>query len=230
MANGWRETPHLLFTLAGNYLVQGRYAEAEALYRRVLNLRDQQSPTRSPDSYILSQLGKVCVAMGKSAEAEILFERALAGYEQEPGLIENWVTTISELVGLYQSQQRWDHAELFLQQRQSFVSALQRDKNLAGEPTPWPDADLILMLKYVNLLMNRGNHEDASSMCRRLISSYKDRLAETRGSENPVKTLALTNGLVYALRGYAVALRSIQRSAEAELVDREIVTLLASID
>jgi CHAT domain-containing protein/tetratricopeptide (TPR) repeat protein len=64
----------------------GQYAEAEKLYRQVLDMREQKLGDESfPVVQVLNRLGYSLVELGRFAEGEQLFRRALATAEQISG-------------------------------------------------------------------------------------------------------------------------------------------------
>jgi tetratricopeptide (TPR) repeat protein len=64
--------------LAGLYYSQGRYAEAEPLYRRSLQIREQQLGAEHPDTATsLNNLALLYRSQGRYAEAEPLYRRSL---------------------------------------------------------------------------------------------------------------------------------------------------------
>ncbi|KAL3488611.1 putative kinesin light chain [Aspergillus germanicus] len=102
----WREyLPHALYLIdsaefqayQGNYddflprigsclQSDGRYGEAEIVFRNVLEMREGACGTEDPDTLVsVSQLGSVLDGQGKYDEAEALHRRALQGYEKVLG-------------------------------------------------------------------------------------------------------------------------------------------------
>jgi CHAT domain-containing protein len=75
-----------LNNLAGLYLAQGKYAEAEPLHRRALAIREKVPGPEHPDgATALSYLARVYQDQGKYAEAEPLYRRALRILEKALG-------------------------------------------------------------------------------------------------------------------------------------------------
>ena len=83
------EAPRLalsLNNLANVYHSQGKYAEAEPLYKRALAIVEKAFGQEHPNvATSLNNLGGVYVAQGKYAEADPLFKRALAIQENALG-------------------------------------------------------------------------------------------------------------------------------------------------
>ena len=64
----------------------GRYAEAEPLYRRSLEIREKQLGADHPDvAHSLNNLAGLYQAMGRYAEAEPLYKRSLEIREKQLG-------------------------------------------------------------------------------------------------------------------------------------------------
>ena len=75
-----------LNNLADLYQAMGRYAEAEPLYRRSLEIREKQLGRDHPDvATSLNNLANLYRAMGRYAEAEPLYRRSLAIREKQLG-------------------------------------------------------------------------------------------------------------------------------------------------
>ncbi len=83
------EDPRLatsLNNLADLYRLQGRYAEAEPLYKRSLEILEKALGAEHPDvATSLNNLAEVYRAQGRYAEAEPLYERSLAIREKALG-------------------------------------------------------------------------------------------------------------------------------------------------
>jgi tetratricopeptide (TPR) repeat protein len=78
--------PTLLNNLADLYRAQGRYAEAEPLYKRSLAIRETALGPGHPDvATSLNNLADLYRAQGRYAEAEPLYKRALAIREKALG-------------------------------------------------------------------------------------------------------------------------------------------------
>ena len=75
-----------LNNLAGLYEAQGRYAEAEPLYKRALAINEKALGPDHPDvAASLNNLANLYQAQGRYAEAEPLYKRALAIQEKALG-------------------------------------------------------------------------------------------------------------------------------------------------
>ena len=104
--------------LARLYISQGRYAEAEPLFRRSLAIRERTRRTNAGDTaaFSLEGLANVCKAQCRYAEAETLLQRALAMREGARGLEHSFVAIpLSNLADVYKEQGRYAEAEPLLQ-------------------------------------------------------------------------------------------------------------------
>jgi len=102
-----------LGNLAGLYTSQGRYADAESLYRRTLAIREKTLGPDDPDvAASLNKLASVYTDQGRYADAEPLYRQAIAIYieTQSPQHLNTGIGRIKlgrALVG----QQRYAEAE-----------------------------------------------------------------------------------------------------------------------
>ena len=96
------------------YLAQGRYAEAEALHKRALAIREKAlGPDHADVALSLNNLAALYVAQGRYAEAEPLYKRSLAIQEKALGPDHPDVgTSLNNLAGLYTAQGRYGEAEV----------------------------------------------------------------------------------------------------------------------
>ena len=101
-----------LNNLAILYREMGRYAEAEPLYRRSLEIREKQLGRDHPDvAGSLNNLANLYSDMGRYAEAEPLFRRSLAIREKQLGADHPDVAqSLNNLANLSATLGRWDEA------------------------------------------------------------------------------------------------------------------------
>ncbi|MEE8176619.1 MAG: tetratricopeptide repeat protein, partial [Acidobacteriota bacterium] len=102
-----------LNNLAGLYNSQGKYAEAEPLYRRALAIAEAilgpEHPNVAPG---INNLGALYLAQGKYAEAEPLFQRSQAIWEKALGPEHPDVAlSLGNLASVYQAQRNYEAAE-----------------------------------------------------------------------------------------------------------------------
>jgi CHAT domain-containing protein len=92
--------------LAALYQSQGRYSEAEPLYKQALAIRKQQLGDNHPDTATsLNNLAALYQSQGRYSEAEPLYKQALAIRKQQLGDNHpDTATSLNNLALLYQSQ------------------------------------------------------------------------------------------------------------------------------
>jgi CHAT domain-containing protein/tetratricopeptide (TPR) repeat protein len=102
-----------LASLADVYWRQGKYAEAEALYKRAVVIREKVlGKDHSGVADYLNNLGLILNDQGKYAEAEGLYNRALAIYDKAQNTRQPLVArTLSNLAGVYTHQGKYSEAE-----------------------------------------------------------------------------------------------------------------------
>ena len=95
------------------YRAQGRYAEAEPLYKRSLAIREKALGPDHPDvGDSLNNLAELYRAQGRYAEAEPLYKRSLAIAEKALGPDHPDVgAALNNLAALYEAQGRYAEAE-----------------------------------------------------------------------------------------------------------------------
>ncbi len=106
---------------------QGKYADAEKVAQRALNVAEKTFPTNHPTVAIaLNNLAFLYEAQGKYAEAEPLYKRALAILEKALGKNHpNVANSLGGLAGLYSDQGKYSEAEpLFKRALTIFEKAL----------------------------------------------------------------------------------------------------------
>ncbi|GAB4468194.1 MAG: hypothetical protein OHK0037_25540 [Elainellaceae cyanobacterium] len=143
--------------LATIYQKQGRYAEAEPLFRRVLQLREQHLGPAHPEvATALNNLALLYQAEGRYYEAEPLFQRALAIDEQvyDPRHLEV-ATDLHNLAGLYQDQGRYDEAEAL------YLRSLAIDERFYGVEHPDVATDLH---NLAELYQDQGRYDEAEAL------------------------------------------------------------------
>ena len=86
-----------LNNLAGSIRSQGRYADAEPLFKRSLAIREKALGPDHPDvAQSLNNLAELYQAQGRYADAEPLYKRSLAIREKALGPDHPDVATIAE--------------------------------------------------------------------------------------------------------------------------------------
>lgn len=110
------DDPRLATTLddlAELYRAQGRYAEAEPLYKRSLAIREKIStPDQADQVGTLDGLAELYKAQGRYAEAEPLFKRSLEISEKNHGRTHPEVAAgVESLAELYNAEGKYAEAE-----------------------------------------------------------------------------------------------------------------------
>src|ERR1700730_6630482 len=109
------EVANSLSNLASLYEDQGRYAEAEPLYKRSLVIREKAAASGPPDVTVLlnnavalNSLANLYVHEGKYADAERLYKRSLAIREKAAGPGHpDFAQSLGNLANLYMSQGKY---------------------------------------------------------------------------------------------------------------------------
>jgi tetratricopeptide (TPR) repeat protein len=98
---------------ADTYLSQGRYSDAEPLYRQALEAKEQElGPDHSDVAASLNNLARLYTREGRYGDAEPLYERAIAIWEKALGPENPEVAVgVSNLATLYEAQGRYAQAE-----------------------------------------------------------------------------------------------------------------------
>jgi CHAT domain-containing protein/Tfp pilus assembly protein PilF len=102
-----------LNNLAELYKDQGRYADAEPLFKRSLDIAEKASGPNHPEfAGSLDNLASLYIHQGRYADAEPLIKRSLAIYEKTLGPNHPYVSTpLNDLASLYKTQGRYAEAE-----------------------------------------------------------------------------------------------------------------------
>jgi tetratricopeptide (TPR) repeat protein len=157
--------------LAELYRKQGKYKEAEPLYRRSLFIVEKQLGEDHPDVAVrLNNLAVLYQNQGKYNEAEPLYLRSLSIVEKQLGEEHPDVaTSLNNLAFLYHNQGKYNEAEsLYLR------SLSIREKQL-GENHP----DVATSLNNLaELYSNQGKYDEAEPLHRRSLSIVEKQLGE----------------------------------------------------
>jgi CHAT domain-containing protein/Flp pilus assembly protein TadD len=203
----------LLNNLAQLYQLQGRYADAEPLYRRSLAIREKaEGPDHPFVAVILSSLAGLYEHQGRYADAEPLLKRSLAIGEKALGPDHPDVATaLNNLAMLYQTQGRYADAEPLYRR-----SLAIREKALG------PDhSDVAASLNNLaELYKIQGRYADAEPLNKRSLAIGEKAL----GPDHPY-VAALLNNLVrlYQDQGrYADALPILKRTISHNFADKSI--------
>src|SRR5215831_2077948 len=185
-----------LNSLAVLYHVQGKYAEAEPLYKRALGIREKTLGPDHPDvASSLNSLAALYRAQGKYTEAEPLYQRALMIRERalepdNPGT----AMSLNGLALLYSAQRKYTEAEPLYQR-----ALMMREKALG------PDhRDVATSLNNLALLYYaQGKYVEAEPLYKRALAIREKGL----GPRHP--------DVAESMENYAALLRKTNREAEA---------------
>jgi CHAT domain-containing protein/tetratricopeptide (TPR) repeat protein len=148
--------------LALLYYRQGRYGEAEELYKRALAIRAQVLGESHPDvAYALNNLALVYWTQGRYSEAEGLYKRALAILEKALGANHadvGW--TVNDLALVYRAQGKYSEAE------ELFERALVIREKALGSSHPNVGKTLN---NLANVLRDQGKYSQAEELYNRAL-------------------------------------------------------------
>jgi CHAT domain-containing protein/Flp pilus assembly protein TadD len=171
-----------LNNLAALYERQGRYSQAEPLYRQALEMRQRLLGKEHPSvASSLNDLAILYESQGRYSEAEPLFRQAL---EMRQRLLGNEhpdvAGSLNNLAALYQRQGRYSEAEPLYRQ------ALEMNQRLMGDEYP-AVASSLNNLAY--LYETQGRYSQAEPLFRQALE-IRQRLL---GDEHPVVAISLNN-------------------------------------
>jgi tetratricopeptide (TPR) repeat protein len=193
-----------LLNRTGYYLDdRARYAEAEPLYQRALQIREQQVGAQHPDTaQSLNNLAALYWNQGKYEQAEPLYQRALQIREQQVGAQHpDTAQSLNNLAALYKTQGKYEQAEPLYQRALSI-----REQQLGAQH---PDTAQSLN-NLAELYRAQGKDAQAEPLYQRALSTYEQQL----GPDHPDTASSLNNlALLYYTQGkYAQAEPLFQRA------------------
>jgi tetratricopeptide (TPR) repeat protein len=168
--------------LAELYRSQGRYEEAEPLYKQALTLYQKLLGDRHPDvAIIINNLAVLYKSQGRYEEAEPLYKQALALKQELLGDRHLSVaTSINNLAVLYDSQGRYEEAEPLYKQALSLIQELLGARH--------PDvATSINNLAF--LYSSQGRYEEAEPLLKQALALRQELL----GDRHPNVAISLNN-------------------------------------
>ena len=179
------ETPQAarLLNRAGFYLAQrARYAEAEPLHRRALDIYEKVLGPEHPDTAMsLNNLADLLLLKGEYAQAEPLFRRALEIREKALGPEHpNTARSLNNLAALLESKGEYAEAESL------FRRALKIRKKELGSEHPRTAQSLS---NLADLLRSKGEYAEAEPLYRRALDICEKAL----GPEHPDTATSLNN-------------------------------------
>jgi tetratricopeptide (TPR) repeat protein len=176
---------------ASLYWSQGRYEEAERLYRRALEGWEEMLGPKHLDTLgAVYNLARVYWSQGRYEEAERLYQRALEGWEETLGPKHpETLRTVQNLAIVYWSQGRYEEAERL------YRRALDRWEEMLGPKHP---DTLGTVEGLAGVYRGQGRYKEAERLYRRSLEGREEAL----GPKHP-DTLRTVEGLagVYRSQG-----------------------------
>jgi CHAT domain-containing protein/tetratricopeptide (TPR) repeat protein len=178
----------------------GKYAEALPLAQAMVADQEKRPPSRDLGA-ALGNLAEVYAGMGRDADAESVYKRALAVMEKTIGLDSNdIVPELSNLGALYERQSRYAEAEPLLKRALAL-----REKALPPNP---PKVGVALN-NLATVYEKQDRHSESEPLLKRALAIYQ----KIPGAERAVATLVDNLGQVYKAEGrYADAEPVIKQS------------------
>ncbi len=202
------ETVFLLARIAGLLQVQGRYEEAEKVYKRVLNT---QTKVLGPENFntlnTVSSLASVYDRLARYADAEPLYKRRLANQEKALGPDHpETAFTLASLAANFRAQARYSEAEQLQRRVNSIINKEHDPKNLYS-PTS--------LFNLAQLYYQHGRHGEAERLFVRALAINEAQFPGVEGPEQPI-TVSILIGLanVFVDQG---------RYGEAELIYKRVL-------
>jgi tetratricopeptide (TPR) repeat protein len=176
------EAGYLLGKTADYLSEHALYAEAEPLYRRTLDIREQQLGLEHPDTAdILNNLAGLYYAQGRYTEAESLYQRALAIWEQQLGPQHPATAqSLNNLAALYRGQGRYTEAEPLYQR----ALAIWEQQLGPAHPNTATSLNNLALLYYV-----QGRYAEAEPLYQRALLICEQQL----GPQHPDTATNLDN-------------------------------------
>jgi len=195
-----------LFAQSGKVIAlikAGKYNEALPLAQAMVADQEKRGPSRDLAG-ALNNLGQVYADMGRDAEAEPLYKRALAIMEKAVGLESvDIAIELNNLAALYQRQLRYDEAEPL------FKRALALSER--SLPANHPDLGRALNNLATNF-EKQDRHAESEALTKRALAIYQ----KIPGAEPAVATLLNNLGQIYKAEG---------RYADAEPVVKQSLAI-----
>ncbi|MBV9689657.1 MAG: DUF2225 domain-containing protein [Ktedonobacteraceae bacterium] len=185
------ETARLLNQIAFYFYERALYTEAEPLYRRGLEIREQRVEGEHPDTACnLNNLAALYSKQGKYEQAEPLYQQALAIYERVlGGEHPEMASSLNNLAALYSEQGKYEQAEPLLKR------ALAVCERILGAEHPETAQSLNSLAM---LYSKQGKYEQAEPLYQQALAIYERVL----GGEHPETASSLNNlAMLYSEQG-----------------------------
>lgn len=192
----------LLNTLASLHQKQGKYKDAEPLFKRSIAILERTRPNDPNNAILLNNLAHLYEDQGRFIDAEQLYKRAIVTWERavRPNQSE-FATVLSNLGALYDQLGRYVEAESLIKH------SLVMHEKIFG--TNHPEAAIVVN-NLAELFRKTGKYENAESSYKRALVIWE----KTRGRDHPSIAVILNNmALLYSSQArYADAESLYQRS------------------
>lgn len=196
-------------TLADVHYQQGRFAEAEPLYKNILRIDEKTlGPIHPGIASDLTNLALLYVSDGKYREAEPLLKRALSIYEANYGTDNLLVIKARSLLASV-----YEHLGNLPQAETNYKEALELGKKELG-PNNIETARILNNLAFLYYHEGKLNESD---------TLYKWALASTEGALGPQDP-----AVAACLQDYAQVLRKLNRTEEADKLEARANSIKAS--
>ncbi len=212
----WRETTgddlelaDDLSNLAYWYQRQGRYTEAEPLYRQALAIYKELLPEKHPDvAGTLSNLASLYQDQGRYTEAESLYRQALAMNQElfgpkHPDVAES----LGNLADLYFRQGRYTDAEPLYRQSLAMFQEIFGPKHSSVAAS---------LNNLANFYLSQGRYTEAESFYLQALAMYKELLGEKYLNIEATLTIEGSLNVANTLNNLAVLYKLQGRYSEAE--------------
>ncbi|KIN05367.1 hypothetical protein OIDMADRAFT_177562 [Oidiodendron maius Zn] len=202
--------PSLLHNLGWCSFLQGKYSEAEAIYRQALQLRETVLGKDHPDTLAsMDNLASSLHSQGKYADAEAMDRQVLQLRETVLGKDHpETLGSMNNLASSLHSQGKYADAEAMHRQ------TMQLKETVLGKDHP---STLASMNNLASSLDSQGKYAEAEAMDRQTLQ-----LKETVLGKDHPSTLA-------SMMGLAISLHSQGKYAEAEAMHRQTMQLKETV-
>ncbi len=192
--------------LAVVYRAQGKYADAEGLYKRALTIKEKALGAGHPSvALTLNNLANLYDVQGKYADAESLHKRALAIREKAlGGRNPDVAQSLSNLAGVYKEQGKYADAEgLFKRAVAIYEKALGKDHAQVANS----------LIGLAAVYDKQGKYADAEGLFKRALAIKEKAL----GANHPDVALTLNN--------LAIGYKNQGRYADAEALYKRALAI-----
>jgi tetratricopeptide (TPR) repeat protein/CHAT domain-containing protein len=197
--------PDQLNRRANELYQAGRYAEAEQLYQRALEIAEKARGPEHPDTAsALHNLGMAFEGQGRYARAELIFKRALA-ISEKVAAPDQTATALQDLANLFSRQGRYAEAEPLYQRALGI-----REKALGPEHTNVAD----ILHNLAGAYRNQARFAEAEPLFKRALAIQEKAL----GPDHQASAASLVSlATLYAMQ---------ERGAEAEALFKRALAVL----